>query len=288
MRKAWHAALAAALVAAAASGASVARAAGGQGGGALPLLDVWAQGKTAFGVFVPSESAGPPLAPGAPRPAPRYTREIGERLAANPLYDFVFLNLEGRYDASAIAAIAEGLRGPQAAGRKALLVRIPSIESAGAEATRDRIREALSLGADGVTVPHVRSVEEARLVARFFAEAGANVWTPRNRGGDRLAMIMLEDPAAVAAAADIADVPGLSILACGIGSLAAALKGDRAAAEAGTQRVLAESKRVGLPNMLTASPADVEKRVAEGFLALLGQGPQADEMIRLGRKAAGR
>lgn len=71
-------------------------------------------------------------------------------------------------------------------------------------------------------------------------------------------------------------------------SLTGALKGDRVAAEAGNQAILAESKRVGLPNMLTASPADVEKRVAEGFLALLGQGLQAEEMIRLGRKAADR
>jgi len=260
----------------------------------LPILDVWASGKTAFGVFVPNENPAPPRgqggppAPGTPRPAPLYTREGGERLAMNPLYDYVFLNLEGSYNADAITAIAEGLRSPKAVSRKMLLVRIPTIEAAGAEVTRARIKEVFARGADGITVPHVRSVEEARLVAGFFTEAGANIWTPKNPGGDKLAMVMIEDPGALAQAAQIADVPGLSILACGIGSLTGALKGDRVAAEAGNQAILAESKRVGLPNMLTASPADVEQRVAEGFLALLGQGPQADEMIRLGRKAADR
>ena len=78
------------------------------------------------------------------------------------------------------------------------------------------------------------------------------------------------------------------MLACGIGSLTQALGGDRAGAEAGTQKVLAESKRVRIPNMLTAGPQDVEQRVKEGFLALLGNGTSADEMIKLGRAAAGR
>ena len=37
--------------------------------------------------------------------------------------------------------------------------------------------------------------------------------------------------------------------------------------------------------MFTASPADVEQRVKEGFLGLLGQGAAAEEMIRTGRQA---
>src|SRR5687768_6393278 len=82
------------------------------------VLDLWAAGTPAFGVFVPNEN--PPARgqgrgePGAPQPKPVYSKEGGERLAANPLYDFVFLNLEGAYDATAIKAIAEGLRSPAA------------------------------------------------------------------------------------------------------------------------------------------------------------------------------
>jgi len=101
-------------------------------------------------------------------------------------------------------------------------------------------------------------------------------------------MLMLEDPQAVARAKEVADLAGYSILACGIGSLAQALGGDRAGAEAGTQKVLAEAKRAKLVDMLTANPKDVAQRVRERFLALLMQGPAADEAIRIGRAAAGR
>jgi hypothetical protein len=78
------------------------------------------------------------------------------------------------------------------------------------------------------------------------------------------------------------------VLACGIGSLTQALGGDRAGAEAATQQILAETRRVKIADMLTANPTDVEKRVKEGFLALLVQGPTADDAIKLGRSAAGR
>jgi 2-keto-3-deoxy-L-rhamnonate aldolase RhmA len=249
------------------------------------VIDLWRQGKPAFGVYAPNENPGPRGQ--APRPAV-YTRGGAEKLAANPLYDFVFLNLEGAYDAAAIATMAEGLRSAPAGSRKTLIVRIPPIDTDGADAARRRVKEALDRGADGVTIPHVRSVDEARQAIGFFADAGADVWSPSTPNGTRIAMLMLEDPAAVAQAREVADLQGISILACGIGSLTQALGGDRAAAEAGTQKVLAEARRVKIPDMLTANPQDVEKRVKEGFLALLMQGPTADDAIRLGRAAAGR
>src|SRR5215210_6202003 len=73
------------------------------------VLDLWSAGKPAFGVFVPNENA-PSRGqgrgePGTPRPKPVYTTAGGGKLAANPLYDYVFLNLEGNYDAEAIKAI---------------------------------------------------------------------------------------------------------------------------------------------------------------------------------------
>ena len=253
------------------------------------LIDLWAEGTPAFGIFVPNER---PLTDeqrrSGERPAPVYTREGGERLARSPLYDFVFLNLEGRYDLGAVAAIAEGLRSPDAVGRKTLLVRIPPIERDGEEVTRIRVREILALGADGVVMPHIRSPQEARAAVSFFAEAGADVWSPANPTGEILAMIMIEDPGALAMVAEIADTPDYSVLACGIGSLTRALEGDREAAEAGNQEVLSHAKRVGVADMITANARDIEDRVRQGFLALLMQGPDADDVIRIGRAAAGR
>ena len=200
----------------------------------------------------------------------------------------MFLNLEGAYDAAAVKAIAQGLRSPRAAGRKTLIVRIPPIDADGAAAAKTRVKEVLDLGGDGVTIPHVRSVDEAKAAIGFFRDARANVWSPSNPEGETIAMLMLEDPAAVAQAKEVADLKGVSILACGIGSLTQALGGDRAGAEAGTQQVLAQAKRAKIPDMLTANPRDVEQRVKEGFLALLMQGPTADEAIKIGRAAAGR
>jgi 2-keto-3-deoxy-L-rhamnonate aldolase RhmA len=252
------------------------------------VIDLWAQGKPAFGVYAPNENPGPRGQRGQlPQPAV-YTREGGEKLAMNPLYDFVFLNLEGSYDAAAVKAMAEGLRSPKASGRKMLLVRIPPIEKDGAAAAKTRVREVLDAGGDGVTIPHIRNVSEAREAIGFFRDAKASVWSPKHPGGERIAMLMLEDPAAVAQARAIAVLDGVSVLACGIGSLAQALGGDRAGAEAGTQRVLQEAKAAGIPDMLTANTQDVAQRVKEGFLALLMQGPAADEAITAGRAAAGR
>ena len=248
-------------------------------------IGLWREGKPAFGIYAPNENPGPRGQ--GPRPAV-YTREGGEKLATNPLYDFVFLNLEGAYDAGAVKAIAEGLRSPKAVGRKTLLVRIPPIDKDGAAAARTRVKEALDAGADGVTIPHVTSVDEAKQAIAFFEDAKANVWSPSNPRGDKIAMLMLEDPNAVAQAGAIASLKGYSILACGIGSLAQALGGDREAAEAGTQRVLLEARRAKLVDMLTFTAQDAEKRVKEGFLGLLTQGANADEAIKAGRSAAGR
>ena len=52
----------------------------------------------------------PDAAQARTRPKPLYTEAGGEKLAANPLYDYVFLNLEGAYDSAAVKAIATGLK----------------------------------------------------------------------------------------------------------------------------------------------------------------------------------
>ena len=70
------------------------------------IIALWTAGTATFGVFVPNERPRPARGReqggrgqggrgrGQRQPA-LYTVEGGERLAQNPLYDFVFLNLEG-------------------------------------------------------------------------------------------------------------------------------------------------------------------------------------------------
>ena len=256
------------------------------------IIDLWSDGVATFGVFVPDERPREQgrrgQRSGNQRQPPLYTVEGGKRLAENPLYDFVFLNLEGSYDASFVEAIAEGLASQSAVSRKALLVRIPPIERDGQKATQLRVREVLEKGADGVVFPHIRSPEEARMAIRFMTEAGSDLWSASNPSGDKVAMIMIEDPDSLARIEETANVPGIGILACGIGSLTGALGGDREAAEAGNQKVLAEAKRIRAVDMITANSNDVSGRVEEGFLALLMRGAGADEAIQIGRVAAGR
>ena len=256
------------------------------------IIDLWSDGVATFGVFVPDERPREQGRRGQrsdnQRQPPLYTVEGGKRLAENPLYDFVFLNLEGSYDASFVEAIAEGLASQSAVSRKALLVRIPPIERDGQKATQLRVREVLEKGADGVVFPHIRSPEEARMAIGFMTEAGSDLWSASNPSGDKIAMIMIEDPDSLARIEETANVPGIGILACGIGSLTGALGGDREAAEAGNQKVLAEAKRIRAVDMITANSNDVSGRVEEGFLALLMRGAGADEAIQIGRVAAGR
>ena len=246
------------------------------------VIDLWSAGKTAFGVFVPDENP----APRGPNRGPAvYTVAGGQALAKNPLIDFVFLNLEGSYDRNAVMAISEGLGKKGTPGRKTMIVRIPSLVDAGPQVTLQRIKEILAMGADGITLPHIENLDQGRQAMSLFADARANVWSASNPTGAVIGMLMLEDPGAVAQAKDIADIGGYSVLACGIGSLTGALNGDRAAAEKGNQEILAETKRVKLVNMLTASANDVAQRVKEGFLGLLVPN---DEVIKAGRAAAGR
>jgi hypothetical protein len=296
------------------------------------VIDIWGQGKPVFGVYVPAAGqplwSDPPAAnrgtrgqapqPGAPpvaggggrgqvRPDPVYTREIGEALARDPLVDFAFLNEEGLYDASGTKAILDGLRSPGGNHRVTLLVRIPSIQEAGADKTRVRVKQLIDMGVDGVVHPENRGLEDAKLVVSFHQDAKADTWSPTNPNGEKLSMIMLEDPTAVLQTPQVADMKNFSILACGIGSLGGAFR-EGGIVEAltawglltrpkevadqynqiGTMKVLAEARRVGIPDMLTANAGDIEMRVKQGFLALLMSGPGSDEAIKLGRTAAGR
>ena len=64
--------------------------------------------------------------------------------------------------------------------------------------------------------------------------------------------------------------------------------GDREAAEKMNLEVLAQSQRARMADMITANTESVARRVDQGFLGLLVYGPTANEVIRLGRAAAGR
>jgi hypothetical protein len=249
-----------------------------------PALDLWKKNQPAFGMFVPSERAPNATDAGGRRLPPLYTEAGGRALAAAPELDYLFLNLEGAYDEGAVRAMVAGLKG--ASRRPTLLVRIPTIEAAGADSTRARVKAVLALGADGVVIPHVRSAEEAKLAVSFFREAKADVWSPVNPTGRIVAMLMIEDAGAVADMDAIAAVPGYSLLSCGIGSLTRDMGGDGPGAEAACKRVRDVGMATGMPSMMTANGTTMADRLAKGYLGLLVQGSieQAQVMIRAGRR----
>lgn len=251
------------------------------------LGELWNDGATAFGVYVPDER---PMEvarseEGQRQPA-EYSRTGAANLASNPLYDFLFLNLEGSYDPAAVETVSSGVNMAELDSPPTLLVRIPPMSDAGVETTRERVREILAAGADGVVLPHIRNVEEARTAVGLFE--GFDIWSPENPDGPTLAMIMLEDPEAIGQLEEIIDLGGYSVLACGIGSLTDALDGDREEAERMCGRVLEEGQAAGYASMITASADNIEARVEEGHRALLLFGQEADAVIRTGRGLAGR
>ena len=255
-------------------------------------LALWKQGGSAFGIFVPSERAPTATDASGRRLPPLYTEQGAQTLAANPLLDYLFLNLEGSYDAGAVQAMVAGLAKQPAGQRPTLLVRIPTIEVAGADSTRARVKAVLGMGADGVVIPHVRNAAEAKLAAGFFKEAGANVWSRANPTGTVVAMLMIEDAGAVTELDGIAAVPGYSLLSCGIGSLTQNMGGREKAAEAeaACQRVRDTADRLGMPSMMTANGATLGDRIARGYkgLLLMGATAQTDSLIRTGRDRVGR
>lgn len=172
-------------------------------------------GETLLGTFLKSPSA-----------------VLVEVLALAPI-DVLYVDLEhapftpAELDACLLAARA---------GDLPTLVRI-------AAATPEHIGRALDLGATGVLAPHVSSADEARDVARMarFGPGGRSyAGTHRAAGYGTLTMrehlaaaaertavvVQLEDPAGIAAAADIAAVDGVDAVFIGPSDLTVAMGHD--------------------------------------------------------------
>ncbi|WP_434479507.1 aldolase/citrate lyase family protein [Gemmatimonas sp.] len=249
-----------------------------------PALALWKANRPAFGIFVPSERAPGATDANGKRLPPLYTADGAKTLGANPLLDYLFLNLEGGYDIEAVKAMVAGLKA--STGHPTLLVRIPTIADAGAELTRARVSDVLSLGADGVVIPHVRSADEAKLAVSFFTAVKANVWSPKNTKGTVVAMLMIEDKGAVQETDAIAAVEGYSLLSCGIGSLTRDMGGDAPGAETACKNVRDAGAKKGMPSMMTANDKTIADRMAKGYLGLLmaGSTEQTDAIIRTGRE----
>lgn len=161
-----------------------------------------------------------------PAPSP----ELVE-IAAHAGYDFVVLDAEhGPLD---FADIRHMIRAAQAVGVP-VLVRVPT-------ASKEFIGRVLDSGADGILVPQVSSVEEARAAvfqalyppagargAAFYARAYGYTrrsgWDALDHVQDKVVVgVMLETPQAIEQARAISETPGVDFVLLGTGDLSVTL-----------------------------------------------------------------
>lgn len=152
---------------------------------------------------------------------------VAERLAEAG-FDWLFLDGEhAPLDGAALQSLLQA-----AGGRCAGVVRVPAIDEVW-------IKQALDIGADGVIVPMVKSVDDARRVVawcRYPPEGMRSVGVARAQGyggrfgeylrsanEDIAVILQIEHADALAGAGDIAAVPGVDALFVGPYDLSASL-----------------------------------------------------------------
>lgn len=217
--------------------------------GILALLEA---GKAAFGAFSGEK-----------------TMENAGKLAGRDDLDFVFYDMEeGAFD-------VEGMRDFMTAlGTRPIATRLPPIRE-GREQAVERARLLLEAGVDAVVFPHVED------------RAQAEVAVSSMRGGGRRVpgILIIEDRVGVSNAREIVSTEGVDIVFPGPGDLRRAYDGDAVAVENAIQNVLSACKEFGRVCGITAGPADIERRLKEGFRVFIVSNLDA---IPIGRRAASR
>ncbi len=239
------------------------------------VIKLWSEGTPAFGIFV-----------GEP-----YDYDAGEALAQRDL-DFVFLDWEhGYYDLDALTEFANGLA--TAEREISLFVRIPplaeneeGVPAITLDVAKQYVAEILGVeGVDGVVFPFLQGVDGVQQAVSCFTACGVDVWSPSNPHGTVISWLMLEDYDSVMQVREVANIPGISVLVTGSGSLSGFIGPE--GGELGNQLVLAHTQRVGVPNVGMAFSIEMmADRLDQGFLGILAVGvfDPVDEIIQFGRE----
>ncbi len=268
------------------------------------LVNVAAAGKVVFGSFTPGKSPDDAVIAGR-----------------NTLPDFWFYDMEHTpFDMETFRTWLQftiepaALRRPGPPALTPVLVRIPAN---GREMNQWMAKQILDTGGLGLVTPHIETAAQARNVVqatryrqpegavdfepegqrgsgagnavRFlgvpFADymRKADVW-PLDRDGEIFNLLLIENGEGVKNIAEIVRVPGVSAVAAAPGDLGAYHSGDRAKVERDIQAIVDACKAVKMICGITASAADVERRLQQGFTLLIGD----DAMIRAGHKVAKR
>ncbi len=189
---------------------------------------------------------------------------LAAEICARAGFDWVLLDLE--HGAATESELIPTLHA--VGGRCPVLVRVEQNE-------RPRFQRALDAGADGVMVPRVGSVEQARKAVsslRYPPEGDRGV-SYMNRaadfgagGGERevLCIVQIETRGAVEQAGELAALDGVDVLFVGPADLGAAIGAD--AVPAATETVLRACEAAGkTAGLFTRERADAQRALERGF-----------------------
>lgn len=217
------------------------------------LVNLLHQGKVVFGWFATAR-----------------TPEAAAKAAADRQMDFVFLNMEQveSYDPAAVKAFLAVL-----SNSHRLMTRLPIFHDDPA-AARQRVAEMLKLGVKAIVFPNMESGDEARQALAAIGDKAASIFIVESEKGIANSREITRERPTVA-------IPGP-------GTLRRVYKGEMTKVEGAIQTQLASCKEFNVPCGITAGPADVAKRIAEGFRVIIIYDRDYSETIRIGRTAAGR
>jgi 4-hydroxy-2-oxoheptanedioate aldolase len=278
-------------------------------------IELLEQGKAVFGVFSKDRSL-----------------DNARELARSEL-DFILIDMEhGPFDTETLRSFLLGMTDKRAILDKGSLqpsvTPIGRVPSNGREQLQFLAKQVLDVGAFGVMYPYVSTRDEALnavRATRYPQRKGApdmepvglrgnapgnavwywgvtdyidraDVW-PLDPRGDLLAIIQIETPEGVKNVEEILSVPGIGAIFVGPADLSMSLghPNDLAApaVESAIQTVLRACRARNIPCGITTGPADVERRIREGFRIVTvgldaGITPSGAAALARGRAAAGR
>ena len=283
-------------------------------------------------------AAAPTTAPATPPPPPRTPVELAKDALAHPEADFFFTammerNIDGGSAAmiafqDALAEVGNVARTPYPRLLVPINSKAPNISRADMPADPanyvTNISRQLNAGVSILSFVEVDNAEELRLgiqAMRFKSKGGtrpedvgnapkywglkeadyrrkADVW-PLDPEGELIVWAIVETKEGLANVRQIAQVPGLSVLVPGAGTLGGVFSTtnadgqrvrDNAAWEAAIQSVLAACKEFKVPCGYPVSEADIETRFQQGFTVGILQAfnDGAFRAIAKGRQISGR
>jgi 4-hydroxy-2-oxoheptanedioate aldolase len=270
------------------------------------LIDLLSRGQVVFGWFATAR-----------------TPEAARRAAGDTAMDFVFVNMEQvkSYSPPEVRTFLQTMlqsgvsRNPN---DRPVMTRLPIFHDDPA-AARQRTAEMLNLGVHAIVFPGMETAEEARdaIAAMRLRQQGGSKDAPAgvrsddvgeapaswgmsaseyrkkadvhpiNPDGELAAVFIVESVKGIENSRAITrERPTVAIP--GPGTLGRVFKGDREQVERAIQTQLAACKEFNVACGITAGPADVERRIAEGFRLIIIYDRDYAETLRIGRQAARR